>query len=296
MKHHKAENADFTTNAAPQSPDRQQCDLTTGTDEDDSTKATYRLSLNILGPPRLTFRLGTTQGEREITGKIGPRLRELVVLIGIRPDGVHRDEVIHAFWPNTNPQRRSHPLNTALGRLRRVLGESTQGAVANLIVYTDQRLRLDPAIATVDLWRFRENANYARSAPDPDSRIRAYRRMISLYKGLLAEGLETSWIVEPRKLVNGAATSAIRDLAALLADTDAQQSLDLLGTALGLDPYNEIIYQDIMRLQAELGPPHSIRRTLQLLKVRLTEINEVPSAETDFLVSDLQHQPLMNED
>lgn len=250
--------------------------------------AIHPLTLRILGRFRLSYRPDANRGEREITGKIGPRLRELLTFIALHREGVRRNEVIEALWPDANPHRHTHALNAALGRLRRALGESTQAVAKELILSSDQRFRLNPAITTVDVWQFHGTSDEALTTPELTSRIDAYRRMISLYSGPLAEGLDKAWIVAPRRSLHRMATGAVRTLARLLADIDPQQSLNLLDSARDWDPYNEEIYQDIMRLLAKIGQHGGINRTLQLLTIRLTEISAWPSAETTALADALQ--------
>ena len=57
-------------------------------------------------------------------------------------------------------------------------------------------------------------------------------------------------------------------------------TLAALDTALAHDPYNEYLYQKIMRLQAAAGQPEAVRRTLRLLETRLAELGITPAAQT----------------
>ena len=69
-------------------------------------------------------------------------------------------------------------------------------------------------------------------------------------------------------------------IAELLEPADPDQALAALETALGHDPYNEYLYQRIMRLQAAAGRPDAVRRTLRLLETRLTELGVTPGPQT----------------
>jgi DNA-binding SARP family transcriptional activator len=203
---------------------------------------------------------------------------------------VRRDTAVEALWPDTNPRRHTHALNMSTGRLRRAINRVTAGAVSDLIVHGDQRLRLDPDLVGVDVWRFQQASDAARAATDPTGREDAYRDMIAAYTGRLADGLETDWITAPRESMHRAATDAVSRLARLLVTRDPQQTVDLLDAARTWDPYNEGLYRDIMRLQAELGLTDGIARTLKLLAVRLAEISTTPSAETRTLAAGLQRR------
>ncbi|MGW5520688.1 hypothetical protein, partial [Nocardia africana] len=55
------------------------------------------------------------------------------------------------------------------------------------------------------------------------------------------------------------------------------------------DPYNEALWQDILRLHAKLGEYDALTRTYALLSRKLTEIDATPSRETQQLLHHLQH-------
>jgi hypothetical protein len=65
-------------------------------------------------------------------------------------------------------------------------------------------------------------------------------------------------------------------IAELLEPGEPDQALAALDTALSHDPYNEYLYQRIMRIQAAAGRPDAVRRTLRLLETRLTELGLTP--------------------
>jgi len=62
--------------------------------------------------------------------------------------------------------------------------------------------------------------------------------------------------------------------------TDVAGFQAALEAVLGHDPFNEYLYQRIMRLQAASGRPDAVRRTLGLLEARLTEIGVTPGSQT----------------
>lgn len=74
-------------------------------------------------------------------------------------------------------------------------------------------------------------------------------------------------------------------------DGDPVGALALLERARILDRYNETLYCDIARLQAELGQQDAIPRTLALLTTTLAEVDDEPSRETVALCDSLQRRP-----
>jgi len=73
------------------------------------------------------------------------------------------------------------------------------------------------------------------------------------YHGDLLEGADYDWAEPAREEFRRQADAAAGRLAELLT---------ALETAAGWDPYNEELHQRIMRLQAHLGRPDAVRRTL----------------------------------
>lgn len=65
------------------------------------------------------------------------------------------------------------------------------------------------------------------------------------------------------------------------------RALAALESALGHDPYNEFLYQKIMRLQAAAGHPEAVRRTLSLLEARLTDLGITPGPQTRHIAASL---------
>jgi DNA-binding SARP family transcriptional activator len=256
------------------------------------------LELQILGSFRLRLRQDADGDSdpnnrpdiKDITEALGPRPRELLTFIALHEDGVRRDEVVDALWPNANPMRHTHPLNTAISRLRRALGRATANLVTDLIRHTDSRLHLDDRLVTVDLWRFRAAWDAARRSTADSERISAYRAMTDAYHGPLGKDVDADWVATPRQSLHRAATDATRNLAKLMVKIDPQQTLDLLDSARNWDPHNEHLYRDIMRLQAQLGQIDAVSRTFDLLAARLAEIKVKPTRETRELVAGLEQR------
>ncbi len=77
----------------------------------------------------------------------------------------------------------------------------------------------------------------------------------------LADGAGYDWAEPYAETARRRALDAWTTIAELLEPADPDQALAALETALGHDPFNEYLYQRIMRLQAaagrpERGPPH----------------------------------------
>ncbi len=156
--------------------------------------------------------------------------------------------------------------------------------------YTAGRYRIDPQLVEVDLWRSRRALEEAARAPDTAQRRRALATAAGLYRGELAAGGAADWLEPARETLRRQAVDAL----ALLADLDEQAgdldaALAALDQAIGHDPYAEPLYRRIMRLQARLGRPDAVQRTLRLLETRLAELDTEPEPDTRRLAADLHH-------
>ncbi|MEO6701511.1 MAG: BTAD domain-containing putative transcriptional regulator [Jatrophihabitantaceae bacterium] len=251
-----------------------------------------RLLLRVLGPIQLSRHTdshpaaghsGQHPGQvagRPDTVPLGPRQRELLLLLALHPNGITRDRLADTLWPDTPPGRPFNALHTTLNRLRRNLA-SAGGSVPTEITRTDgDRYQLDPRIVTTDYQQLRAALAARRAATDDEARARACRAVLAAYTGELGEGVAADWVETPREATRRDVLDAAVTLARHTSMTDPQEALDVLETARNLDPYNEQLYRDIMRLQQRLGRASSISHTLTLLTNRLAEIEQTPEPAT----------------
>lgn len=286
LSHHHlvaaTDDASHTTLGAPPESDSKG---TTGTS---GTTTPVPIRITVLGVPRVYWHPNPADTpERDITGALAPRVRELLVFLALHPDGATREALVAALWAGNPPERPTNALNTALSRLRRSLVTATEGAISDIISTGEGRYRLDPALVHTDYWRFTRAVAARRAACSDQERIDAYREVIHSYGGTLAEGMPLEWIEAAREATRRDALDAVAALARALVDHDPQQTLDLLEIARAFDPHNELLYRDIMRLQERLGQLDAIPRTLTLLTTRLAEINDQPTPQTTGLASRL---------
>jgi DNA-binding SARP family transcriptional activator len=73
------------------------------------------------------------------------------------------------------------------------------------------------------------------------------------------------------------------------SDTDPESQLEILEQMRSIDPYNEDIYRDIIRIQGASGKARHIDRTLALLIATLEELGERPENDTVALASQVKH-------
>jgi len=231
------------------------------------------VQLTMLGP------LQITAAGQEIGGGLR-KARELMAFLAVHPDGASGEAINEALWPESGASHATGQRNLALRKAREMLRTATGLAAPMWFLHASGRYRLDPALISTDLWQFSDALDEARHAGGDDARLAACREAAGLYHGELAEGSGYEWAEPYAETARRRALDAWTTIAEILQARDPDQALAALESALGHDPYNEFLYQRIMRLQAAAGRPEAVRRTLSLLEARLTDLGVTPGAQT----------------
>jgi DNA-binding SARP family transcriptional activator len=213
----------------------------------------------------------------------------LLMFLAVHPDGVTREALTAALWPDSPPARITNALHTGLSRLRRATRSATRGTLGDIVLVGHGRFRLDPSLVAVDYQRFVDARHAHRAAGDDPRRQAALRAMVDTYVGPFAEGMSSEWIETLRESLRREVLDALAALARARIGADPEEALQLLEIACGFDPHNELRYCDIMRLQARLGRREAIPRTLAVLTARLAELGEQPDPEVIELAHRLTH-------
>ncbi|MGW5721919.1 transcriptional regulator [Amycolatopsis sp. NPDC003865] len=240
------------------------------------------LVLSVFGQPRLCWRSDVARSDDtvEVTGKLSPRLWELLIYLALHPEGVPRAAITDTLWAGRPAQDPAAVLRTVLSRLRSTIEKATYSDIGNLAVAEHGRYRLAPAVVEVDYWTFADALARRRRTADQKQRAAAHAAIVAGYGGELAAGFEAEWLTPIRESVRRDALDAVAALARDRVQSDPESTLELLESARDFDPHNELLYRDIMRLEHKLGRHDAIARTLRLLEARLAEIDETPTAAT----------------
>ncbi|WP_275293505.1 BTAD domain-containing putative transcriptional regulator [Amycolatopsis sp. La24] len=242
------------------------------------------LHLFVLGRLRLTCGV---LDDRDIIDTFTPKQQEFLTYLALHPDGCRRDTVNVALWPDAPRTRPYNSFHASLSQMRRALREATGGDLNDIIVRRGSRYGLDPATMTVDLWQLYDELAVGRRHDRPADAAGALRRATELYRGDIAEDSLSEWLVGPREALRREVLDAFSLLVRTTRTDDAEGALALLERARALDPYNEAIYRDLMRLQTQLGQHDSILRTLQLLRTSLVDIDQEVDDDTISLANEL---------
>jgi DNA-binding SARP family transcriptional activator len=131
----------------------------------------------------------------------GPRkpLELLSTLIVAGPRGTSVGAVADLLWPEADGFDAYRSLITTIYRLRRLLGHR------DAIHLGAGRIRLEPTICEVDVWRF-EHA--IRAAKDRDQ----LRSALDGYGGAFMEENENAWVIGMRTRLQHSITQAVRTI------------------------------------------------------------------------------------
>jgi DNA-binding SARP family transcriptional activator len=265
------------------------------------------LQVGVLGRVRLT----AAPDGREVAG-LRAKVRDLLALLAVHPDGLGGEQVGEALWPDAPPGRAGGRLSATLALARRALRQaagldepgagpdanSVEGGPVDLLPRIDGRYRLHPDLLDTDQRRFTAalaSARRAAQAGDTAGQLAALGEAAGLYRGEALDGIAYAWAEPVRETLRRQATDTLAGLADLLTDGTAggaagagrQAALAALERAVEVDPYNEELYRRIMRLHAAAGRADAVRRTFRLLEARLADLDVDPDPDTVALAADL---------
>jgi DNA-binding SARP family transcriptional activator len=226
----------------------------------------------------------------DLAAALTARPREVVLYLAAHREGAQTSMIANAIWPGATPPRPSNVFHSTLSQLRRCVRALVEDEIAELIVHRDGRYHLNPDLVGVDLWRLTTALHAARTATG-NERAAMLQEVVDLYRGDLAQDYTGEWLDEPRETLRRDVIDAHAALIKATRQHDPARALGLLERARQLDPLNEAIYRDIMRMQSRLGHFDAISRTLRLLRTALADIDARPSTSTETLAVHLQHAP-----
>jgi ATP/maltotriose-dependent transcriptional regulator MalT/DNA-binding SARP family transcriptional activator len=108
-------------------------------------------------------------------------------------------------------------------------------------------------------------------------------------RGQYMEGLDDESVIERRRVLSGLAMDIRLDYARAMRVAGAPgKALAVLTDAIGVDPYREDAWQELMRVQAGLAGPAAVARVFLECRRSLSEVGLEPSGETRVMVERLR--------
>lgn len=183
--------------------------------------------------------------------------------------------VIAALWPDAEGDQARTSFDTTLHRLRKMLGSD------EVLVLEQGRLTLDPARCWTDVRALEQLEASMNGQPHLEAQA-----LLDLYRGpFLASEDEASWLLATRER----ARSRFVRMADRLGETlvgagEVDAAIDLLRRGIEIEPLEEALYRQLMRVQLSRGrhaeAVATYRRCRQMLSVVL---GTAPSGETERL-------------
>jgi DNA-binding SARP family transcriptional activator len=221
----------------------------------------------------------------------GAKSRELLFFLLLHPQGVGRDQIIEALWPETDPGRGYENFKFQLRVIRRHL-RSDSAPTEKFIEQTDEVYRPSPAAFEVDVWEFDRLIGQAAEGGGAET----LKSATTLYREEILRAVYYSWAEPMQRYFGDRFLNALVTLSdARLEQGDNVGALGALRQAIDDNPHSEYLYRRTMEILGRLGRANDIRRTYSELEAALAEIEAEPDHETaelrTHLLDRLGHKP-----
>jgi LuxR family transcriptional regulator, maltose regulon positive regulatory protein len=211
---------------------------------------------------------------------IPPRLRKpqelLQALIAFGGTEVNAGVLIDALWPDSEGDAAYHALESALYRLRQLLG------ARDAVRMEGGKVSLNRDQLWVDMWEFEEELQRPSEASD----IERVGRLRRLYKGhFLQHETEKPWILSARQALRDRLLRAIRDAARECEGARRwEDAATLYRSGIELDSLNEGLYRGLMLCHQQLGDHSEALQAYRRCRELLTRfLGIAPNAKTQAL-------------
>jgi DNA-binding SARP family transcriptional activator len=214
-------------------------------------------------------------------------LELLQALIAFGGTEVSAGKLTDALWPDSEGDAGYHALESALYRLRQLLGAPSAVAMAG------GKLTLDRQQVWVDMWAF-ESELRAGNADDSNLAERL-ARLLELYSGhFLAQEVEKTWAVEKRQILRERFVRAIGDFARSYEKRGLwREAAGVYQVGIEVDSLAEEFHRGLIMCHRELGDygaaVQAYRRCSELLLKRL---GVQPSSKTLALYQSIRHETM----
>jgi LuxR family transcriptional regulator, maltose regulon positive regulatory protein len=215
-------------------------------------------------------------------------LELLQALIAFGGTEVGVGKLTDALWPDSEGDAGYHALESALYRLRQLLG------APSAVVLAGGKLTLDRRQFWVDMWAFESELRAGNT--DDSSPADRLARLRELYSGhFLAQEVEKTWAVDKRQILRERFVRAIGDFARSYEKRGLwQEATGVYQVGIEVDGLAEEFHRGLMMCYRELGDRgaavQAYRRCSELLFKRL---GVQPSSKTLALYQSVRHEAML---
>jgi DNA-binding SARP family transcriptional activator/tetratricopeptide (TPR) repeat protein len=214
------------------------------------------------------------------------KAKKLFKLLSLSPQHqLLKDRALELLWPDKTPEAATNNLHRTLFILRRVLEPGIEHAAQSpYIQFKDEILTLNPAtIAWIDAEAFERLIQLGHQQ---HHNLDHYRAALELYKGeFLPEDLYEVWAEDRRSALQKSYVDLLKQVAAIYVERAAyQEAINSLCALLRVEPTDEGVQRELMRLYVQTGERHKALRLYQHSRRALhEELGVEPSARTTAL-------------
>ncbi len=242
--------------------------------------------------PRLSIRgfgrMQVRQGNRLITSKDWKThtVRDLFFYLLSHPEGLTKEEIGAAFWPDADRDTVKLRFKNSVYRLRRAAGK-------DCVAFDDEIYRFNRAIDyDYDVDTFTFELENAKKAQGVEEEIEHYRAAVASYHGSLLPKLDQEWVIIAReKFHNAFMTAALTLINLYMKSGRYSLAAALAIRALEEDNYNESVYRSAMMAYSAMDDRPAVARQFERCKLVLKkELDIEPSPQTVKLYNSLMRQ------
>ncbi len=223
-----------------------------------------------------TFRVFKGDAPLRTSRRTPKRALELLqALIAFGGNEVSAGALTDALWPDSEGDAGYHALESALYRLRQLLGEP------DAVTMSGSKLTLDRSYFWVDMWAFEKELR-PTGARGSDAMARL-ARIRQLYQGhFLANESDKPWAIDTRQALRDKLLRSIRDAArAYESERLWQEAANVYQTGIEFDKMAEDLYRGLMICHRELGDHTELTQVYRRCRDLLTRMLGVqPSSKT----------------
>lgn len=210
-------------------------------------------------------------------------VRDLFFFILQHNEGVTKEEIGAAFWPESTLDALRLRFKNSIYRLRRALG-------SEIIAFDEDYYRFNRNIEyDYDVEDMVQELAIARSASTLEEKIQHYKLAVGFYKGQFLPKLDYEWVVIQREQLHRMFIAGITELIGLLHETRQYQlAIHYADRAIEEDPCYEEAYRSAMISFSALGDRAGVSRQYEKCRATLKRELEIePAQQTRNLFTNL---------
>lgn len=210
----------------------------------------------------------------------------LAYMIYCRNQPVSQDKLITLLWGEDaeNSANPANALKTMFHRARTLLDQLGEGAGHTLILRRAGSYAWNPEISfRFDVEDFERYCKEAAEAGDPQQRLERSMKALALYKGDFLSKLSTEpWVVPISAYYHNLYVQTIQECLPLLQEQERfHDIISLCRKAVEVEPFNESLYQYLMRALVETGEQREAVTVYETMSDLLfSNFGIMPSAES----------------